>query len=216
MTDDTVLYDAQPPPEPPYPVSLEVEYQEELSRLSTFFRLILLIPLALFVAILSSGVGTEAAGDGAGLTLGTMGGLVLAHWIAIFLRRRPVNWLFGVIVHIQRFTLRATAYFLLLADKYPPFEGDWLLRYEVEQPETLSRWKLLFWKIITAIPHIIILIVLWFVVVVVVVISWFAILFTGKFPRGLHGLVEGWLRWDARVTAYVMSLTDRYPPFSLT
>jgi hypothetical protein len=58
--------------------------------------------------------------------------------------------------------------------------------------------------------------VLWFVVVVVVVIAWFAILFTGRFPRGLHGLVEGWLRWDARLTAYLMSLTDRYPPFSLT
>jgi hypothetical protein len=216
MTDDTVLYDAQPPPAPPYPVSLEIEYQEKLSRLSTFFRLILLIPLVLFLAIISGELGGDTASDGASFTLGTLGSLVLAHWIVIFLRRRPVNWLFDVIVHIQRFTLRATAYILLLADKYPPFEGDWLLRYEVEKPEVLSRWKLLFWKIITAIPHFIILIVLWFVVVVVVVIAWFAILFTGRFPRGLHGLVEGWLRWDARLTAYLMSLTDRYPPFSLT
>jgi hypothetical protein len=103
----------------------------------------------------------------------------------------------------------------LLTDKYPPFEGDWLLSYEVERPEEISRWRLLFWKFITAIPHFIILIVLWFVVAVVVVIAWFAILFIGRFPRGLHGLVEGVLRWQARVTAYVMSLTDQYPPFSL-
>ena len=161
-------------------------------------------------------MGGDAVGDGVSYSLGTLGGLVLAHWIVIFLRQRPVNWLFDVIIHIQRFTLRATAYSLLLTDKYPPFEGDWLLSYEVERPEKLSRWRILFWKLLTAIPHFIILIVLWFVVVVVVFISWFAILFTGKFPRGLHGLVAGWLRWYARVTAYVMSLTDEYPPFSLT
>ena len=213
---DTVIYDAQPPQEPSYPVSLDIEYQEELSRLSTFFRLILIIPLGIFVAIIADWGGFDAVGDGVSYSLGTLGGLVLAHWIVIFLRQRPANWLFDVIVHIERFTLRATAYMLLMTDKYPPFEGDWLLRYEVERPEKISRWRILFWKLITEIPHFIILIVLWFVVVVVVFIAWFAILFTGKFPRGLHGLVEGWLRWNARVTAYVMSLTDSYPPFSLT
>ncbi len=209
------MTDARPPQPTAYPISLEIEYQEELSRLSTFFRLILLIPLAIFVAIIAGSVDGDAVGDGATYTLGTMGGLVLAYWIVIFLRQRPVNWLFDVIVHIQRFTLRATAYFFLLADKYPPFEGDWLLSYEVERPEKLSRWRILFWKLLTAIPHILILLVLSLVVVVVVFISWFAILFTGKFPRGLHRLVAGWLRWEARVTAYVMSLTDSYPPFSL-
>ena len=216
MTDDTVVYDAQPPQPPAYPVSLSVDYQEELSRLSTFFRLILLIPLAIFVTIIAGSGDGGAAGDGAVYTLGTLGGLVLANWIVVFLRQRPATWLFDVIVHIQRFVLRATAYFLLLTDKYPPFEGDWLLSYEVKRPEEISRWRLLFWKFITAIPHFIILIVLSFVVVVVVVIAWFAILFIGRFPRGLHGLVEGWLRWEARVTAYVMSLTDEYPPFSLS
>ena len=213
MSDVTATASA---PEPRYPVSLEVDYQEKLSRLSTFFRLILLIPLGIFVAIIADWGGGDAVGDGVSYSLGTLGGLVLAHWIVIFLRRRPVNWLFDVIIHIQRFSLRATAYFLLLADKYPPFEGDWLLSYEVERPEKLSRWRILLWKLLTAIPHFIILIVLWFVVVVVVVVAWFAILFTGRFPRGLHGLVVGWLRWQARVTAYLMSLTDEYPPFSLT
>ncbi|HEY5640986.1 MAG TPA: DUF4389 domain-containing protein [Dehalococcoidia bacterium] len=217
MTDDTVVYDAQPPQPPDvYPVTLDIEYQERLSRLSTFFRLILMIPVLLFLAIIGSWSSTDASGDAFAFALGPLGALVLAHWIVIFLRRRPANWLFDVIVHIERFTLRASAYILLLADRYPAFEGEWLLRYEVERPETLSRWKLLFWKLITAIPHFVVLIVLWFVVVVVVVIGWFAILFIGRFPRGLHGLVEGWLRWNARVTAYVLSLTDRYPPFSLT
>ena len=221
MSDETAVY-GTPVPEPGsagYPVTVDVDYQDGLSRLSTFFRIILLIPLAIFVAIISSGVSGEfadAGRDGAGFTLGTLGSLVLAHWIVIFLRRRPVRWLFDVIVHIERFATRAYAYFFLLTDKYPPFEGDWVVRYEVQVSETLSRWKLLFWKVITAIPHILILIVLWFVVVVVVIIAWFAILFTGRFPRGLHGLVVGWVRWQARVTAYVFSLTDAYPPFSLT
>jgi hypothetical protein len=125
-------------------------------------------------------------------------------------------WIFDTIVNIERFVLRATVYFLLLVDKYPPFEGDWVVQYEVDRPETLSRWRLLFWKFITAIPHFIVLLALGFVVIVVVLVGWFAILFTGRFPRGLHNLVEGFMRWGARVYAYAISLTDKYPPFSLS
>ncbi|MEX0682781.1 MAG: DUF4389 domain-containing protein [Dehalococcoidia bacterium] len=220
MTDESQLYSV-PPPEPPapsYPVTLEADPPGELSRLSTFFRIILAIPLFIFVAVLSGGVESSAADqtqDGFYFSLGTLGSLVVAHWVVILVRRRPVGWLFDTIVHIQRFSTRALAYILLLTDKYPPFEGEWFLRYEVERPEVLSRWKLLFWKVITAIPHILILIALWFLVAVVVVIAWFAILFTGRFPAGLYNLVVGWLRWEARVSAYVMSLTDVYPPFSM-
>lgn len=206
-----------PPPE--YPVRFEADYVEPLSRLSTLFRLILMIPLIIVAAILTSGFDVSARDETARRSLefssGTLGGLIIVHWIAVFLRRRPVAWIFGAIVAIQRFALRALSYVLLLRDKYPPFEGEWSVRYEVDMPEQLSRWKLIIWKTIASIPHFIILLVLWFVVVAVTVISWVAILFTGRYPRGLHNLVSGWLRWNARVGAYWISLTDRYPPFSL-
>ena len=205
MTDDTVPYDAQPTPKPPpYPVSFDVEGPAEVSRLSTFFRIILLIPLALFVSIIGS--------IGAG---GVLGGLVLAHWITILVRGRPVGWICRAIVAIQRFVLRAYAYFFLMTDKYPPFEGDWSVSYEVEQTDRLQRRQLVIWKTLASIPHVVALVVLWFAVVVCIVISWFAILFTGRFPLGLRGFIVGWMRWSARVGAYWVSLRDEYPPFSL-
>ncbi len=205
MTDDTVLYDAQPPPKPPpYPVSFDVEGPAEVSRLSTFFRIVLLLPLAIFLAIIVGTVGS-----------GVLTGLILAHWITILVRGRPVGWICRAIVAIQRFALRAYTYFFLITDKYPPFEGDWGVRYEVEQTDRLQRKQLVIWKTLASIPHVIALVVLWFAVVVCVVISWFAILFTGRFPLGLRGFIVGWLRWSARVGAYWVSLRDEYPPFSL-
>ncbi|MCI0886450.1 MAG: DUF4389 domain-containing protein, partial [Chloroflexi bacterium] len=166
--------------------------------------IILLIPLALFVSIIGS--------IGAG---GVLGGLVLAHWITILVRGRPVGWICRAIVAIQRFVLRAYAYFFLMTDKYPPFEGDWSVSYEVEQTDRLQRRQLVIWKTLASIPHVVALVVLWFAVVVCIVISWFAILFTGRFPLGLRGFIVGWLRWAARVSAYWISLRDEYPPFSL-
>ena len=205
MTDDTVLYDTPPPPKPPpYPVSFDVEGPAEVSRLSTFSRIILAIPLALFVSIVLSILGSF------------VGGLILAHWISVLIRGRPVGWICRAIVAIQRFSLRALAYFFLIADKYPPFEGDWGVSYEVDQTDRLQRKQLVIWKTLASIPHFIALIVLWFAVVVCVVISWFAILFTGRFPLGLRGFIVGWMRWGARVSAYWVSLRDEYPPFSLS
>src|SRR3972149_9916524 len=143
----------------PFPVRLEVDYPERLSRLSTFFRLILAIPVVILLAILAGGgaFGQTGAGAGAGITVGALGSLVLVHWIAVLLRGRPVRWLFDVIVAIQRFGLRAASYFLLLTDRYPPFDGEWQGRYEADYPERLSRWRLVIWKTATVIPHFIVL-----------------------------------------------------------
>jgi len=202
---DTVIYDARPSPRPiPYPVSFDVKGPAEVSRLSTFFRIILLIPVALFLGIIGS--------IGAG---GLLGGLLLAHWITILIRGRPVGWICRAIVAIQRFALRAYTYFFLITDKYPPFEGDWNVSFEVDQTERIQRRQLVIWKTLASIPHVIALVVLWFAVIVCIVISWFAILFTGRFPLGLRGFIVGWMRWGARVGAYWMSLRDEYPPFSL-
>lgn len=181
----------------PFPVRLEADYPERLSRLSTFFRLFLAIPVLILLYLLGQG-------------------LVLVYWVGILVRGRPVRWLFDTNVAIQRFSLRSYAYFLLLTDRYPPFEGDWPVRYEVDYPERLSRWRLVIWKTVTVIPHIIVLGFVSIGVMVVVPIAWFAVLFTGRYPQGLHTFVSGWLRWAARASAYWVSFTDEFPSFSLS
>jgi hypothetical protein len=180
-----------------YPVRVSVEYPDSLSRLSTFFRVLLAIPVAVFLYAIN-------------------GGIVGAMWAAILVRGRIPRWLFDFQVGYNRFSTRAAAYFLLLTDTYPAFEGAWVVDYDVDYPERVSRWKLLFWKVIASIPHFIVLFFLWIAVMFCVFIAWFAILFTGKFPRGLHSFVAGVLRWSARVTAYVESLTDVFPPYSMS
>ena len=206
----------------PFSIRLEADYPERLSRLSTLFRIVLAVPLLIFVALVTGGGfwtdlrDQQVVERGAQVSVGALGSLLAAYWIAVFLRRRPVRWLFDVIVAIQRFALRAASYFLLLTDRYPPFEGDWQVRFEVERPEALSRWRLVIWKSITVIPHAIVLAFLFVAVVVVVVIAWFGVLFTGRYPEGLHGFVTGWLRWSARAWSYWASLTDEFPSFSLS
>jgi len=189
----------------PYPVTFAAAYPERLSRLSTAFRLLLFVPVAIFGATV-----------GAAVFSGTAGAVATASWLAILVRGRIPRWLFDFQVALYRWSNRALAYLLLLVDRYPPFEGDWAISYDVRYPERLARWKLLFWKFITAIPHFIILLFLGLGVIVVSVIAWFFILIAGRYPRGLYDYVAGVMRWNARVQGYVLSLTDEYPPFNLS
>lgn len=203
---------------PPYPVTFDAAYPERLSRLSTFFRLPLFIPIAIFWVVLLGGqFGQEqAAQGGVTIALGTAGSVAVASWLAILVRGRIPRWLFDFQVALYRWVNRAVGYFLQLTDRYPPFEGDWVISYDVRYPERLSRWKLLFWKVITAIPHFIILVFLGLGAIIVTVIAWFFILIAGRYPRGMYDYVAGVMRWNARVGAYVLSLTDEYPPFNLS
>lgn len=199
-----------------YPVRFEADYPERLGRLSTVFRIVLFIPVAIFLAL----VGGQAfsysdIGEGTSTTLGAGGGIVLAIWAAVFVRQYVPHWLFDFQVALMRFQARAYGYLVLLTDRFPAFEGEYPINFDVSYPDRLNRWKVAIWKIITSIPHFIILIFLYVVVFVVVVIAWFAILFTGRFPKGLHTFVAGVFRWSLRVQAYIFSLTDEYPPFSL-
>ncbi len=198
-----------------YPVMFDVEYPERLSRLSTAFRILLFIPVAIFLGLVggfSFDFNTVDEARSAGLA---GGGVVLAIWAAVLVRQYVPHWLFDFQVALMRFQVRAWSYLTLLTDRFPAFEGEYPINFDVSYPEHLSRWKVAIWKIITLIPHLIILIFLYLAVFVVVVIAWFAILFTGRFPRGLHQFVVGVYRWSLRVQVYFLSLTDEYPPFSL-
>ena len=92
--------------------------------------------------------------------------------------------------------------------------GGYPLRFEVDYPERLSR-LLIFVKWLLIIPHSLILSPLGLAAGAVTSIAWFAILFTGRFPRGLFDFLVGVFRWTYRVNVYSSLLRDEYPPFSL-
>ena len=193
----------------PYPLRFDVDYPEKLDRLSTFFRLLYVIPIAVILAALTaSGSGDVAAGF-----------LALAPLLMILFRRKYPRWWFDWNLELLRFSARISAYLLLLTDRYPSTDEQQSVHLEMDYPdarEDLNRWlPLVKWLLV--IPH---LIVLWFlgiVALIVIVLAWFAILFTGRYPRGLFELVVGILRWSYRAQAYALLMaTDRYPPFSVS
>ena len=207
----------------PYPVTLEVEYPHKLSRLSTLFRIFLYVPVFTFIwlAIGSPTISSFFAPFGGPFRGGFLrifvpvGGVGGAIWAAIIVRQYIPHWLFDFQVALMRFEVRAAGYVSLLTDRFPTFEGEYPINFNVVYPDRLNPWKVLIWKVITSIPHLIILAFLGAATVLVVVIAWFAILFMGSYPRGLHDFVAGVLRWQFRVQGYILSLTDEYPPFSL-
>jgi hypothetical protein len=201
----------------PYLVTFEAVYPERLSRWKTFLRLPLAIPVLIFWAVLAGGtVGWIGAAGGLTLAGGTVAAVVVASWLAILVRRHIPRWLFNFLVALYRWQYRALSYFLLLTDVYPPFEGDYPINFDICYPERLIRWKVFIWKFITAIPHFIIVFFLWIGALLVTILAWFFILVAGRYPQGLFEYVVGVMRWGARVNAYVLSLTDEYPPFNLS
>ncbi len=186
---------------PTFPVAFDVEYPERLSRLLIFFKWLLAIPhfIILYALILVTEVLTFIA------------------WFAILFTGRYPRGMFNFVVGVFRWQHNVTAYAALLRDEYPPFSlsaGEYPVTYDVEYPERLSRW-LIFVKWLLIIPHFIVLLFIGIAYEITAIISWFAILFTGRYPEGLFRFAVGVTRWGARVNAYVWLLRDEYPPFSL-
>jgi hypothetical protein len=145
-------------------------------------------------------------------------GLWLATALMLVFRMRYPRWWFDFARELTRFEARVGAYLVLLTDRYPSTVEAQAVRLELEYPDVerdLNRWLPLV-KWLLAIPHYLVLAVLWLAAVVAVVVAWFAILLTGRYPRPLFEFVVGVGRWSLRVAAYAFLLvTDRYPPFSL-
>jgi uncharacterized protein DUF4389 len=139
--------------------------------------------------------------------------------LMILFRQKYPRWWFDFARELTRFEYRVGAYLALLTDKYPSTDEEQSVHLEVDYPDVerdLNRWLPLV-KWLLAIPHYIVLVVLTMLAIVAILIAWFAILFTGRYPRGLFNFVAGVGRWTLRVQAYAFLLvTDRYPPFSLS
>jgi hypothetical protein len=136
--------------------------------------------------------------------------------LMILFRQRYPRWWFDWNLEFLRFENRVGIYLFLMDDRYPSTEDEQAVHLDFPYPDAerdLNRWLPLV-KWLLAIPHYVILAVLFFFSFFVVVAAWFAILFTGRFPRGLFNFLVGVSRWYNRVIAYAFILvTDRYPPF---
>jgi hypothetical protein len=212
-----------------YAARLEIDYPEKLDRFSTFFRLIWIIPIAIIANLLSATANSTVttvlvtdAGEVAKKTTESGGGIALGLFFAtvlmIVFRERYPRWWFDFSREFARFTMRVGAYLVLLTDQYPSTEDEQAVHLELDYPDVkqdLNRFlPLVKWLLV--IPHVIVLAVLAIGAIFAIFIAWFAILFTGHYPRGLFDYVVGVARWGLRVQAYAgLLITDDYPPFSL-
>jgi hypothetical protein len=204
-----------------YPVQFGVEYPDRpLNRLTTAFRPFVAIPI-LIVLVSIGGASAEWTGETRYLTVGgTLGGILfLPPLLMIVFRRKYPRWWFDFNLELQRFTNRVGAYLALMHDRYPSTDEKQYVTLEIPYPDAareLNRWLPLV-KWLLAIPHYVVLLFLWLAALLFAIAAWFAILFTGRFPRGMFDFIESVLRWTNRVEAYVLLLaTDRYPPFRLS
>jgi hypothetical protein len=212
-----------------FPARLDIDYPERLDRFSTFFRLIWAIPILIIAGLVSATssstvttvivtetgrIVTQATESGGGI----VGGLFAATLLMIVFRQRYPRWWFDFGREFARFGMRVGAYMALLTDEYPSTTDQQSIHLELDYPDVeqdLNRWLPLV-KWFLGIPHYIVLALLAIGAIFAIFIAWFAVLFTGRYPRGLFDYVVGVARWALRVQAYaILLVTDRYPPFSL-
>jgi hypothetical protein len=203
------------------PVSFSVEYPDRpLNRLTTAFRIFTVIPIAILLGTIG---GYQArysggAGDASTVAVGGTGLLFIPPLLMLLFRQKYPRWWFDWNLELLRFTNRVGVYFGLLTDRYPSTDEQQSVQLDFAYPDAerdLNRWLPLV-KWFLAIPHYIVLFVLYIGVFFVVIAAWFAILFTGRYPRGLFDYVVGVVRWHNRVVGYAFILiTDKYPPFRL-
>ena len=194
-----------------YPVTIAVEPRRQSgARLTVAFRPILALPHALLVGPL------WFARIGATGVLGAAAGLMaVVNWFAIVVAGRDLDGIREFQLYYLRWRVRALAYMALFVDDYPPFgEASYPAGLDVVAPIGRDRTSVGF-RLILALPHILLLCLLVLGWVIVTVVAWFVIVFTGRYPEGLEPFALGCLRWLIRVEAYALLLVDEYPPFAL-
>ena len=206
-----------------YPVGLSIDYPERaLNRLSSALRIFAVIPIAIVLGVIG-GYSAQWGGSGGGgrattIAVGGTGLLFLPPLLMIVFRQKYPRWWFDWNLQLLRFINRVGAYFALMDDRYPSTDEEQSVHLDFAYPDArqeLNRWLPLV-KWFLAIPHYVALFFLYLGAIVVVIAAWFAILFTGRYPRGMFSYIEGTIRWHNRVVAYALVLvTDQYPPFRL-
>ncbi len=201
-----------------YPVQFSVDYPDRpLNRVTTFFRLFTVIPIAIVIGTIS-GQSYYGSGHGRDIAISAGGLLFLGPLLMILFRLKYPRWWFDWNLELQRFSTRVGIYFALMDDTYPSTDEHQSVHLDYRYPDVpaeLNRFLPLV-KWLLAIPHYIVLFFLDIGAFFAVIVAWFAILFTGRYPRAIFDFVEGVIRWHNRVLGYMFTLiTDRYPPFRL-
>jgi hypothetical protein len=200
-----------------YPLTLSVDYPDrDLDRVSSAFRIIAIIPIAILAATVEGGSFTT--GSGARYVGGGIGILFIPVVLMLLFRKKYPRWWYDWNLQLTRFSNRIVVYLALMDDRYPSTDEEQGLHLDFPYPDVeqelsqglpLVKWLL-------ALPHYIVLIVLTLGALFAAIFAWFAILITGRYPRSVFDYIEGVIRWHNRVGAYAFLLvTDRYPPFSL-
>jgi len=207
-----------------YPVTVSVDpTMTNRDRVTTLFRFFLAIPHMILVGGATYGFTTGMNGDGR-LSLGGEGGflgavayfLAIVSWFTIVLTGTHIVGIRQFTMFFMRWRVRAIAYLMLLEDAYPPFgDGPYPAAIDIVDPVGPRDRVTVFFRLILAIPHFIVLVFVLFAWCITTIIAWFAIVFTGTYPQGLYEFGVGSLRWLCRVQAYLLLLVDEYPPFSL-
>ena len=206
--------------QPAYPVQFSVDYPDRaLNRLTTAFRIFTVIPIAIVLGAVSGGTWQWTYPNGATAVAAGAGGLLFfGPLLMILFRQKYPRWWFDWNIELQRFGSRVTVYLALMDDTYPSTDEHQAVHLDYAYPDAardLNRWLPLV-KWLLAIPHYIVLFFLEIAALVMVIVTWFTILFTGRYPRGAFDFLEGVIRWHLRVIAYAYLLvTDQYPPFQL-
>src|SRR5262245_30609727 len=212
--------DAGPPPPPRsgYPLEFDVDYPDRsLHRLTTAFRICTVIPIPIGLASIGAPRTVDTGGDTTSIAAGGSALLVLPPLLMLLFRRKYPRWWFDFNLELLRFENRVGVYLALMDDRYPSTDEKQSVRLDVPYPdaERLNRWLPLV-KWLLAIPHYIVLFFLYIGALFGLSGAWFAVLFTGRYPRGIFDYLVGVGRWTNRVTAYAFALvTDAYPPFQL-
>jgi hypothetical protein len=187
-----------------YPVTFDADYIEKRSRLTTFFRLLLVIPHLLIVAFWG---------------LAVFFGVIVAWFALLFTGRWPLG-LYMFTANFLKYFTRVSGYCWLLTDPYPPFpsgvndDPDYPVRLNVAAPlASYNRLKVLL-RIFYIIPAYLIVYVLGIVLDLVGFIAWLVIVVTGKQPKGLQDVIRLCVSYTARAYALILLITETYPPFS--
>ena len=213
-----------------YPLRFDVDYPDRpLDRVTTFFRLFTVVPILIVLACIDASFTMQYSSDSffewaqkKGWNRGvysSIGLLFVPALLMLLFRRKYPRWWFDWNLELLRFSSRISAYLGLLRDEYPSTDEEQAVHLDIDYPDAqqdLNRWlPLIKWFLV--IPHYIVLTLLGVIVLFCLIGAWFAILFTGHYPRALFDLVVGFNRWWLRVIAYAFILvTDQYPPFRLS
>jgi hypothetical protein len=184
----------------PHPIRLTVADDLRRSRLTVFFRLLLAIPLFLWWYVWT----------------GIITVLVIVNWFAVLIRRRSPEDLHLLLARALRYRTHVFSYLFLVSNPYPTFFGRLgahPVDLEIDGPDRQRR-AVTFFRLILAIPAIVVAYVFFFVMFFVALIAWFIALVVGRTPKGMRDLSAYCLRYEAQMAAYLMILTDRYPSFA--